>query len=160
MSKTTDQHRQSVLDDETLELLGMAPAPVDLPPDRMQALRARVMERISQEKASELPPFVTIRAGEGEWIEIAPKIEKKCLHIDHAAGTESYLLRVQPGAEAPGHLHEQDELCLVLEGEVTFDDLPLRAGDWHFARKGSRHGTARTQTGALLYLQAPLEAHA
>ncbi|MEN8133275.1 MAG: cupin domain-containing protein [Pseudomonadota bacterium] len=101
--------------------------------------------------------FITLRADEG-WFELAPKIEKKVLHIDHEAGTESYLLRVQPGAEVPPHTHAGDELCVVLEGEVTYEGgLRLQAGDYHMAKRGSTHQHARSETGALVYLQGALE---
>ena len=160
MTRQTEQHAPPVLDDDTLQTLGAAMAPTALPPERQQALRAKVMQRIAQEKTSGMTSLITIREGEGSWIQVAPKIEKKLLHVDRDAGTESYLLRVQPGAEAPGHRHEHDELCLVLEGEVNFDDVYLQAGDWHVAPKGSWHGTARSATGALLFLQSGLAAHA
>jgi len=104
---------------------------------------------------------VTIRADEGQWIEIEPLLERKLLKVDHETGIESYLLRLQPGAAPQRHQHDADELCLVLEGDVSFDDIHLRAGDYHCARKGSWHGRASTVQGALLFLQsAPIPAHA
>lgn len=160
MSKQNDPQSQSVLDDVTIELLGSTPVAVDLPPDRMRTLRARVMQRIADEQRVPEEPFVTMRADQGAWIQIAAKIEKKVLHVDHETGTESYLLRVQPGAEAPEHVHHEDELCLILEGEITIGNLCLRAGDCHLARKGSRHGIARCETGALVFMQGALHHHA
>ncbi|MEN8259573.1 MAG: cupin domain-containing protein [Pseudomonadota bacterium] len=152
---TKNTPNQAPLDDTLLGLIGASMAPMRLPADRMQPLRERVMARIAKEGGAK-PVFNTIRADEGQWVQIAPKIEKKTLHVDHVNGIEAYLLRAEPGAEAPGHVHEADELCLVLEGEVSFDDIHLKAGDYHFAPKGSRHGTARSKTGALIYLQGAI----
>jgi anti-sigma factor ChrR (cupin superfamily) len=99
---------------------------------------------------------MTIRHDQGNWIQIAPKIEKKQLFIDLEKGIETYLLKVQPGGEAPGHTHEDHEICMVLEGSLDFDDTHLTAGDFHIARKGSTHGHAYCPAGALLYMQSAL----
>lgn len=153
MSKPIDPKTEQTLDQETLELLGNELQSLLLPPERMKKLRARVMERIDDEVSSASAGFVTIRSNEGPWIEIAPLIHKKVLHTDPETGVEAYLLRAEPGAVAPPHEHDYDEYCVVLEGEVDFDEIHLEAGDYHFAPRGSVHSTARTQTGALLYLQ-------
>jgi quercetin dioxygenase-like cupin family protein len=153
MSKSNEPEPEQLLDHATLELLANALRPVPLPLERMPGLRARVMERIDAEGTSTPAGFVTIRAAEGAWIEIAPKIHKKVLYSDPDTGVEAYLLRAEPGAEAPPHKHDHDEFCLVLEGQVDYADLHLNSGDYHFAPRGSTHSTATTRTGALLYLQ-------
>ena len=46
-----------------------------------------------------------------------------------------------------------EDVCLVLEGELRFGDLPLAAGDFPFARKGHRHPTAgQPDSACLLYI--------
>ncbi len=144
---------QEVLDQDTLELLGSAPARADIPSQRLAQLRDRVMQRVDEESTLS-SPYMTIRAHEGPWIEIAPLIEKKVLNVNHETGVESYLLRVQPGATTERHRHDEDELCIVLEGDVAFGDIHLEAGDYHYARKGSWHGAASTVHGALIFLQS------
>jgi quercetin dioxygenase-like cupin family protein len=143
-------------DDPVYAEIGEALRPVEPPPDRAAALRARVLDRIRQEGRTQAMDFKTIRSEEG-WFQLAPKIQKKVLYVDREAGTEAYLLRVEPGAEAPPHSHARDELCVVLEGEVAFDDLRLRAGDFHMAMGGSTHSAARSETGAVIYIQGALE---
>ncbi len=155
MNKHRDQDPfQADGDEPVYAEIGEALRPVEPPPDRATALRARVLDRIHQEgRARE---FKTLRSEEG-WFQLAPKIQKKVLHVDREAGTEAYLLRVEPGAEAPPHSHARDELCVVLEGEVSFDDLHLKAGDFHMAMGGSTHSAARSETGAVIYIQGALE---
>ena len=63
-------------------------------------------------------------------------------------------MRLEPGVEVPAHQHQNDELCLG--GSVDFEDIHLTVGGYHIARKGSIHGIASSNTGALLYLQSGL----
>ena len=152
--------RNEVLDQDTLELLGSAPARADIASEQSARLRDRVMKRV-QGEAALASPFITIRGNEDRWIEVEPLVEKKVLRVNHETGIESYLLRLKPGAAPGRHQHDEDELCVVLEGDVSFDDISLEAGDFHFARKGSWHGRASTVNGALLFLQSAVpSAHA
>ena len=123
---------------------------------RVSRLHSRIMEQLDD--SDEQPSlFETIRSNEGKWIEILPNVEKKILNRDANTGIESYLLRMQPGSTLPVHDHDTDELCYVIEGELSFGDLHLKAGDYHFARKGSRHKPVTTATGTLLFLQSGIE---
>ncbi len=142
-----------VLDGQTLQLLGDAPAVLEFAPEKMRRLRDRVMQRVDDDIAKATQSFLTVHSDDGLWIEIAPKIKKKVLYANPETGDESYLLRAEPGAEAPSHVHEHDEYCLVLEGELSFDEIYLKAGDFHFAPAGSEHGIARTDVGVLVYIQ-------
>lgn len=80
-------------------------------------------------------------------------MEMKLLHGDQDAGTQSYLLRLHPGAELQPHDRLLDEECLVLEGQVTLGPVTLRAGDFHFAPSGTSHGKAHSRAGALLFIR-------
>ncbi len=153
MSKSPkSDHYDDALDEQTLQLLSESPAALDAQPGK--GLRDRVMCRIDEAIGQEVGSFVTVRADDGSWIELAPGLKKKVLKADPITGAESYLLKAGPGAEAPPHRHDYDEHCLVLEGDVSFGDgIVLHAGDYHFAPRGSEHGIARTETGALVYLQ-------
>lgn len=98
--------------------------------------------------------FITLRGstqpGEG-WVEMLPKAHAKLLFTDGEA--ESYMIRLEPGAWAPAHEHPADEECLVLEGTLWQGDVFLKAGDFHVARPGMRHGDLRTDTGALVFIR-------
>lgn len=150
MAKYTD-----VLDEQTLQLLSETPNVLDTPPEHMQRLRDRVMQRIDDDIANTAAQhFITVRNEEGDWIELTPKIRKKLLFANPETGMESYLLKAEPGAVAPPHNHEHEEHCIVLEGEVSFGGgTCLRKGDYHFAPAGSKHGMARTDVGVLVYIQ-------
>ena len=153
INNTTSTKYDEVLDEQTLQLLSGAPAILNTAPEQAQSLRDRVMQRIDDDISNASQSFLTVRNHDGAWIEIVPKIKKKILFTNAETNTESYLLKAEPGVEAPSHFHEYDEHCLVLEGELTFDDIHLQAGDYHFAPVGSEHGITRTDVGALIYIQ-------
>ncbi len=140
----------SDLDKTVLNLLAEDQQAADISEDRIARMRKRLLKQIAPQKPVN---FITIRADEGEWIEIVPKIYKKVLHLNPSTGQESYLLRAEPGAVAPAHDHDHDELCFVLEGEIELNNISLKTGDYHFAPKGSLHGETRTQTGAVVLMQ-------
>jgi quercetin dioxygenase-like cupin family protein len=115
------------------------------------SLRERVLARARGGDQAE--PLRTIRAHEG-WVEFMPGVSFKMLYRDNITGARSFLARLQPGVTFPPHEHDFAEECLVLEGEITLGDITVRAGDYHFAPKGSPHGVTATQSGALLFLRA------
>ena len=156
MNNPKDRSCSAALDDKTLALMGESLAPEVMPAERKNALFAKIVARVDQQSPDQSADHITVRAGEGEWISILPKIEKKILFVDTKRRIEAYLLRAQPGAELPAHQHEADEYCIVLEGDVCFDGLDLVAGDFHFARQGSSHSIARSHGGALVYLESAI----
>lgn len=119
-------------------------------------LRARVMERVDESVASQ-SGLVTVRSdSDALWVDLGPDSKKKTLRIDEENGTELCLLRMQAGTGVGRHHHDVDELCLVLEGDLTIDDIEMTVGDFHFAPKGSWHQNVGTKNGALILLQIPL----
>lgn len=157
MSKPEDPDTGPVLDAELLGLLGRsmkAAGEDEFSAQHQDALQARILSRLDAETAAAQAGLLTVRALDGAWETIAPHIEKKVLQLNAANGTETYLLRVGPGAKAPPHRHETDEICIMLEGEVSYGDFFLRAGDYHFAPRGSVHGAASCEHGALLFIHA------
>jgi quercetin dioxygenase-like cupin family protein len=94
----------------------------------------------------------TVRESDGEWRPVAPGVTRKLLRAaDHA---ESYMIRMEPGSRVDGHFHPMDEECVVLEGCLHIEpDIVLRVGDFHVGHKATKHGTAWTDTGALLFVR-------
>ena len=135
------------------EALLLAVAPSLPPADRATALRARVLA-VPNEPSVQLQ---TVRAHEGLWQNIAPLVDMKMLYDDGLS--RSILLRLQPGGRLPAHGHAADEECIVLEGEGSIGDIFLRAGDYHLAPKGMRHGETFTATGALLFIRTAAPAY-
>jgi hypothetical protein len=106
--------------------------------------------------AGEVPGTLTLRAGSGNWSEMAPGVTYTVLFEDPIAKRRSILVRALPGATYESHLHDQGhEECLVLEGDFMMGDLKLLPGDFHLAAKGSVHPPATTVSGCLLYLSTP-----
>lgn len=149
--------KNQVLDEDTLELLSRSPQQLDLQSEKIQSLRSKVMAQVEKDGSPGFIDLLTIRADEDGWVEFDEAIKKKVLHVNRESGIESFLLRVEPGAKQSSHIHTSDEHCLVLEGDITFGDLHLHAGDYHLAPKGSFHEEAYSVHGALLFLQTGIE---
>lgn len=147
-----------VLDLEIMELLLEQQPGMDVPVELTMRMRGNILSLVAQEEAGLSPGFKTIRASEGEWIEAKPGAYIKILHQEGDSGLLTYLAKLDPGFEMPGHPHPFDEECIMLEGELWFGDLHLKAGDYHFAAKGVYHGRLRTETGALAFLKGALPA--
>lgn len=103
------------------------------------------------------PGSITVRESEGEWIELLDGVFKKPLAADARDGTESYLLRLEPGAVLPAHGHEKTEECLVLEGDLIIGAARFGPGDYHAAPRGIAHLPVTSKTGAVVFIRG--EAH-
>jgi quercetin dioxygenase-like cupin family protein len=134
--------------DRTFEALALALQPTELRESVRRRLRERVLQQVRDTIATR-----TVRAGEAEWIEIAPFIQMKLLRRDEAAGNQTALMRMQPGGVVPPHRHAHEEEFVVLEGECHIGDLKLSAGDAHVAAAGSWHDAVTTRTGVLVLLR-------
>jgi quercetin dioxygenase-like cupin family protein len=144
----------AVLDPELLACLAEQQAPAAPRPEVAARLKVRIMEEVRAGAATQpavAPPTLTVRAMEGQWVPLGPRMEMKVLRQD--AESRSFLLRLQPGAVLPPHDHPLDEECYVLEGEVSFGDVRIGAGDYHLAPRGVPHGLVRSRRGALLLLR-------
>lgn len=119
----------------------------------------RVWQAIERRLDAPAGDHRTIRADEAEWQPLLPGVTIKPLHVDRAAGRESFLMRLAPGARVPAHAHAGDEECLMLEGEMKIGkSLLLRAGDYHVGAKGRAHLQIASKTGALLFISRALHA--
>ena len=114
-------------------------------------IRERVLKRVRASQG-----LTTIQADEGMWESFSPKVRIKVLHRD--VDTQSYLLKLEPGAVVLPHVHGQDEECMVLEGEVRIGNLVVKAGAYHLAPRGVPHEPISSETGALLFLRGSIPA--
>lgn len=133
-----------------LDALASAVRPVELSAKQRECLRRRILER-SREQTSE--GTRTLRATEGEWVEIRPFVEVRELLRDEASGMHTSLLRMFPGGVIPAHRHEREEECIVLKGECQIGAHKLSAGDVHIAAAGSWHEQVSTRNGVLVLLR-------
>jgi len=135
--------------------LGLAASGNEPPPSAREKLLGRIAETAhSQNPQTELSPFFTMRANEGEWRELAPGIVIKQLFVDDKKGTVTSLFKFAPGSHAPFHKHGGVEQCLVLEGDFHFNDEVYEQGDFTCAMPGSVHDDAYSERGALLLIVA------
>lgn len=118
-------------------------APVAPPPDLFAAIEQEI-------DAAPTTGIRTIRAGEGNWRKSTDKIWKKILSHDATTGRTIALVRCEAGAVLPEHVHEHDEMVLMLEGEYRSADGIVRAGDVQISPAGSFHQASVTPMGCLL----------
>ena len=122
--------------------------------------RPHLFDRIKAKIAADAKPQTalagsrTVRAEEGRWEPLVPGIERKVLSFDRERKRVTLLIRAQAGAAFPAHGHEGDEESYVLSGDLAFDDLVLKAGDYHLARAGEHHPVGRTKGGCMLLVTA------
>lgn len=155
MSQASNRDRYSqILDSALIQQIGVSLEPSLLTKDRAKLIKENINRRIKEDSPGADNLLLTTYSHEGSWIEVLPRVEKKVLNVDPKTNIESFLLRIQPGGTLPRHPHARDELCLMLEGEVMFGDLCLKAGDFHMALKGSIHETVRSDQGALIFIQS------
>jgi len=86
------------------------------------------------------------------WVELAAGVLKQDLWSDNCRSSIMY--RLEPGAILPAHTHQQDEECMILQGEVFIGDMLLRAGEYQFAPAGSQHGDITTDVGGTLFFHS------
>jgi anti-sigma factor ChrR (cupin superfamily) len=118
----------------------------------------KILGRIESEGA-DLPGTMTRRAGTANWFEISPGIKGRLLHVDRAQNRQYLLIRMAPGASYHPHSHDTDEQSLVLEGDLSFGELNLKAGDFHVATPSSSHPPGRTVSGCLVHVIMSLDQH-
>ena len=70
-----------------------------------------------------------------------PGIRIKVLYQDEAAGELTCLLKWEPGARLPFHMHPEIEQSWVLEGSFSDHDGTCRAGEYVWRKTGSMHET-------------------
>lgn len=75
----------------------------------------------------------------------------KPLYEDVASGQRTWLMRVDPGAAAPAHAHDETEQIYVIEGSFHDDEHTYRAGDFAIRAPGVMH-SAGSETGAIVML--------
>ncbi|MBN2635325.1 MAG: cupin domain-containing protein [Prolixibacteraceae bacterium] len=103
------------------------------------------------------------RSEKTEW---TPLIEKgvhykgiyvKSLYFDKATNrSKSILLKFEPGASYPYHIHPAGEEILVLEGSCEIFEETLTRGDYLYTPPGGKHSVA-TKSGCVLFLSIPEE---
>ena len=141
------------LDEAAVEALGGALAPAGLSAEQRASIRVRIISRVA-----EVPPPLTetIRSASIPWRAMGPGVQAKVLKRDDVAGIIIVMWKLEPGGVVPGHPHceDEDEECLVLEGDMLVGTHCVRAGEMHIAKRGSIHPNLTTRTGCLVVLRS------
>lgn len=140
-----------IIPNDVATLLLEASAPIDPGAEAADRMRARLMQRVNEDRAASADELVTVSCDAGDWFEPVPGNSVKVLRTDDE--TMSMLVRLDPGTTFPAHYHPADEETYVVEGETWFGDIHLTAGDYHHAPKGTYHGEVRTETGCMLLIR-------
>lgn len=107
--------------------------------------------------AHDFSQMFSLRANEGDWLELGPGLTAKTLFVDQARGTVTSLVKMAPGGALPPHRHKGEEQFYVLEGDCYVHDTRLGPGDFHRAAPGSVHKSTYTIGGTTLLLIAPAD---
>lgn len=141
---------ESTCDPLTQEMLLEALLPIEPQAERRASMRERIFERIHSQPVPQRD-LITVRADEGNWIEVAPGVRLKKLL--HSGGVVASLIRMRPGSSIPAHEHPEPEECICLEGEVWLGSTRVCTGDFHYAPAGVPHGVVHSPAGCLLYVR-------
>ena len=76
------------------------------------------------------PPSLFVNASAVPWVERRPGVFWKTLWEDADGRHKAILMRYEPGATVPRHLHVGDEQIYVLEGSVADDTGVCTAGNY------------------------------
>jgi quercetin dioxygenase-like cupin family protein len=81
----------------------------------------------------------------------------KVLRYDVSAGrAPTILLKFDPGATYPGHIHPGGEEIFVLEGDIRLGKDRLHAGDYLYTAPGNIHAV-RSDAGCVVLVSVPQE---
>lgn len=142
----TDDPQPPFPDLSTELLLALRSEPLD------EAVQARISERINrglrQRKALRLQ-----RADQAEWIQLGPGVSLRILQHEPETGRLTAIWQLQAGACIPPHPHDQDEECLILDGDMCHEQDRYGPGDWMLAPAGSQHQHLRSVAGCRMLIR-------
>jgi len=98
---------------------------------------------------------IVVTAAGGEWQDARiPGVAFKVLRAGADKGAGTFLIRMEPGAEYPAHVHPGGEEVWVVEGRMRVGGDDLAAGDYLFTPPGGSHD-AGTAEGCLFLVVLP-----
>ncbi len=114
--------------------------------DRRERMRGQVSDLAAR-------GLIVQRGSEQAWQRFLPGVSVRVLHHDAERGLQTALWRLEAGARIPGHPHEADEECFLIEGALVLRGERFEAGDYMLAPAGSRHGSITSPDGALMLIR-------
>jgi anti-sigma factor ChrR (cupin superfamily) len=113
-------------------------------------IRDRLMARIAEDAGSQAATSQDRSWSEPEWKQVAPGIWCKVLAATSARVT--LLVRLEPRAPYPPHIHAGVEELHLLDGQLWIDDRKLCPGDYHRGEAGSGDQHVWSETGCMCLL--------
>ncbi|MGE3546152.1 MAG: cupin domain-containing protein [Kofleriaceae bacterium] len=92
------------------------------------------------------------RWSEPPWRNVAPGIACKLLSTDQRRNVVSMLVRLDPGAKYPSHVHADVEELHLLDGELWIDERKLYPGDYNRGEPGAGDTHVWSETGCTCVL--------
>jgi len=81
----------------------------------------------------------------------------KFLYENKKAGQRTLLMKIDPGAYAPGHSHSELEQIYVIEGSFYDEEHTYTAGDYIIRAPGAEHTTGSRDGAVALVVYSTLE---
>ena len=108
-----------------------------LTPEQIEQWREKTLKLTPTQNGS-----IYVKPQDMEWAPSQfPGIQIKVLYKNDEAGELTCLLKWQPGARLPFHMHPEIEQSLVLEGSFSDHDGICRKGEYVWRHAGSMHET-------------------
>lgn len=153
MNMTNKNTDNQVLNSQTTQAISVALKSDEIPEELKASMKQKIFSNI---RGHATEGINTIRQHEGEWIDVAPKLQMKVLRRDHKLNSQTALWKLEPGAIIPAHEHPVEEECLVIKGEINFADHVLHEGDFEVVPAGINHIAMQSKTGAIVLLRSDI----
>ncbi|MEW6145579.1 MAG: cupin domain-containing protein [Thermodesulfobacteriota bacterium] len=124
-----------------------------------KGLEERLFSQIRKEKRKNSTDegFLYVRQNEGEWVEIMKGVMIKNLYRNPEKNYATLLVRMEPGATFPNHVHTDTEECYIIEGDLRMGGQVFGKGDYIRAEAHSTHERISTEKGCFLLIAASEE---
>jgi anti-sigma factor ChrR (cupin superfamily) len=124
-----------------------------------KGLEERLFSQVKKEKRKKNADegFLYVRKNEGEWVEIMNGVKIKNLYRNSEMNYATLLVRMEPGATFPDHVHTDTEECYVIEGDLRVGGRVFGEGDYIRAEAHSTHESISTENGCFLLIAASEE---
>jgi len=98
-----------------------------------------------------------INSAKVEWQQTMPGVFEKTLFLDQKRKYSAKLIKMEPGARCPRHLHRATEELYILEGDFQVAGRSLAPGDYHRAENRSIHTETSSKKGCKFLILSSTE---
>ena len=144
-STTQSPDESAVLDKEIISAIAAEVLPTIPAPEVSARIKNRLLSRAKSQD------YFFQFNNENQWKPISEGVEIRLLHKTDDA--RSFLVRMAANTSLEGHEHSHNEESYVIDGEVWLQGILCHAGDYHYARAGSRHEKIYTDKGCTLLVK-------